>query len=251
MADPLVRSEMNRRMRERNAFWVPALYLTTMLLLAGAVYDVENQPWRNGNALFQALSGLSFLLVSLAVPVFAAGSITIEREQRTLASLFMTRLTPTRIVRSKLAAAALYVLLMVSTSLPLLLLAHLLGGPSLPALVLHYLSLITTTVLLASLGVLISASFKRSVYAIAFTYGVLVLLLMITVFVYSFLQRLQCQLDIHLLKYTAFVSPLYFLEPSSHFLWLANICFYGALAWLLQWVAVLQLQREGNLTAER
>ncbi len=250
MVDPLLKSEMRRRMRERNAFWVPALYLATMLLVFGSNYDMGRflQPWQLGENLFSALAYANLLLVALAAPVFSAGAITIEREQRTLASLRMTRLSAWHIVRGKATAAVLYVLLMASTSLPLLIFTTLLGGVSAGTLALHYLSLAVVTVLLASFGILISASFSRSMYAIAMTYGVVALAVTAAMLVHGFAFRLQYQLEMPILKYAAFTSPVYYLADATRSHGLGFIVLYGLASWLLLWRATVRLDREDQGT---
>src|SRR5262249_9200532 len=129
---PLLRRELNLRMREWNAFWIPFVYVGTLCLVAGSAYLTggETEPWRLRRGLFALLSGMSVFLPALAVPVFAAGSITVEREQHALAPLLLTRLSPRAIVFGKLAAAQAYGLLLMSTSLPFLALASALGGAS-------------------------------------------------------------------------------------------------------------------------
>ncbi len=246
MADPLVKSEMRRRMRERNAFWVPVLYLATLLLVFGSGYGLAQvmQPWQLGESLFSTLSYASLLLVALAAPVFSAGAITIEREQRTFASLRMTRLTSWQIVRGKLTAAVLYVLLMASTSLPLLFFTMLLGGASAGMLALHYLSVAAVTVLLASLGILISASFSRSMYAIALTYGLLTLAFTAAMLVHGFALGLQYQLEMPILGYLAFMSPVYYLTDATRSQTPGFLGLYGLASWLLLWRAAVRLDRE-------
>jgi ABC-2 type transport system permease protein len=245
MPDPILRKEMNLRMRERNAFWVPLLYLLTLGFVFGRAYlsSGGQQPWELGTELFNQLSWMNILLVVLMVPIFATGSVTIEREQRTLASLLLSGLTSGEIVRGKLLGAISYVLLVTSASLPLLLLAFLFGGVSLGGLVLHYFSLFLVTVLVGALGVLISTHFKRSSYAIAIHYGLLAFVLTVVPFLAAWIRTIEWNLRIHLLRPVAFASPLFFINENTRGQWPWALVFYGLLTWLAYRSAVNRLER--------
>ena len=239
--NPVFMREFNKRMRERNAFLVPTLYVLTLILVFGSSYlDMsggDTQPWQLGQAMFESLSKLAVILVGLLVPVFSAGSITIEKEQKTLTSLLMSMLAPVSIVVGKLAASVGYVLLVVSTSIPIILLAFLFGGVSLTSFLLHYLSLATVAVFLGSLGLLISASFKRSMYAIAFNYGLLALSATLALFAMSYLRGIEYSLKVPILPYVAFLNPLFFLEAGTRHHWLMFVLFYLCFATLLSYKA--------------
>lgn len=249
--NPVFAKEFNRRMRERNAFLVPTLYILTMMLVFGASYLLtgeEVQPWALGREIFSDLSVLTILLVALMVPVFSAGAITLEKEQKTLSSLIMTLLSPSSIVAGKLYASAGYVLLVASTSVPVILLAFLFGGIPFSAFILHYLSVAVTAILLASLGLFISVRFHRSMYAIALNAGLLILILTVALFVAAFLSQVQDALKIPILHYLAFLNPLFFLEANSRNQWPFFVLSYLSLSVLLSREASVRLRSQAPTT---
>src|SRR5207244_1177935 len=70
------------------------------------------------------------IMVALITPAITAGTVTIEREQRSYELLAATPLRPSDIVRGKLTAAVSFVVLLLTASLPLVSLAFLVGGVS-------------------------------------------------------------------------------------------------------------------------
>lgn len=248
--NPLLKRELNLRMREWNAFWIPFLYVGTLCLLFGTEYAgsraMGSAPWRLGQQLFRMLSVTSVGLLGLAVPVFAAGSLTVEREQRTLAPLLLTCLSPREIVSGKLAAAAAYGVLLISTSLPVVALTAAFGGVSPPVVALHYLSLSALALALAAFGVFVSAWFKRSVYAIALSYGALALLLGAALFTAAVLSQIEQTLGVPLLRRIAFMTPLFFLDERTRWQWPLSLAWFLCLALLLREGAVARLEREGR-----
>src|SRR5215469_17943874 len=96
ITNPMINKELRQRLRERRAWLLPTLYL---LILSGtalfAYYlttDAQMQGGRRevqgadiGLAIFLTLVFTQIIALLLMAPVFSAGSITIEKEQRTLA----------------------------------------------------------------------------------------------------------------------------------------------------------------------
>ncbi len=127
----------------------------------------------------------------LVGPVFSSGSITQERERKTLGLLLTTLLTPGRIVFAKLLAA-----LRVSTVLTFLLTEQLLLAYALiPELrdrlwtLFVYLAIIAATCLISStVGLMCSALTRRTSVSIVVTYLLLLLLFVAPVGVSNFLQ---------------------------------------------------------------
>jgi ABC-type Na+ efflux pump permease subunit len=235
-------------MREWNAFWLPFLYVGTLSFVFGALYAgqraMEVPPWQAGRQLFATISFASLALLGLAVPALSAGSITVEREQRTLSSLLLTCLAARSIVTGKLLATAAYALLLLATSLPVVVTAAAIGGVSPAVVLLHYLSLGATATMLAAFGVFVSAWFQRSAYAIALCYGALALLLGLTLFVVATLAQVELALEMPLLRHAAFVGPLYFLEERTRWQWPLALFWSIGVAAVLRESAVARLERE-------
>jgi ABC-type transport system involved in multi-copper enzyme maturation permease subunit len=237
-------------MREWNAFWMPFLYVATLSLAFGAAYSaaiaLDVAPWKIGQNGFVLVSISSLTLLGLAVPVFAAGSITGEREQRTLGPLLLTRLAPRDIVTGKVVAAVAYGLLLLSLTLPVVAACFALGGVAPAALVIHYLSLGGAAVALGAFGVFVSAWFKRSVYSIAVCYGALAVILGVALFVAALLAGIEHAMQIPILRRMAFLSPLFFLNENTRGQWPLSLAWLITVALLLREAAVARLAREDS-----
>ena len=174
MLSPLVERELRLRMRERKAFWLPALYLglSTFVFVQGyAQQEWRRLPAELGVELFAMLGVTYFLAVLLVCPALAAACVTSEKEQRTLVPLVLTALRPHEIIFGKILASSAYVLILVSLAVPFHVLAFALGGVAWEQLGRFYVSLILFCVGLAALGVRLSVFFRRSAYATATYYA--------------------------------------------------------------------------------
>ena len=69
-----------------------------------------------------------FFLVALMAPTFAAGSITGEKERKTYEMLLASPLRPGTILVGKLLSSLSYLVILIVSSLPLMILCYLLGG---------------------------------------------------------------------------------------------------------------------------
>ena len=91
--NPMIRKELRQRMRERRGWLLPSLYLLVLGAVVTFAYFVATTDRGQSNvqgatvgvALFLTLAYSQLALLLLLVPIFSAGSITIEKEQRTLA----------------------------------------------------------------------------------------------------------------------------------------------------------------------
>ena len=86
---------------------------------------------------------LLFILVVLSVPAVAGGSISLEREKKTLDVLLTTNLNPWRIITGKLEASLGVVLILTVSALPVLSLVVVFGGIGLGGLLLMAGALLT------------------------------------------------------------------------------------------------------------
>jgi len=128
---------MRQRMRERRGWLLPSLYLLILgAIVAFTYFAATASNWSQPNiqgsavgvALFLVLSYSQLALLLLMAPIFSAGSITIEKEQRTLAGLLTSLLTTTQIWWGKFVSSILFVLLLLITGLPVLSMAFAFGG---------------------------------------------------------------------------------------------------------------------------
>ena len=121
---------------------------------------------------------------AVLAPIFSAGSITIEKEQRTLASLLTSLLTSGQIWWGKFVASLLFVFLLLVTSLPVLSMAFAFGGIG-PWEI--FSATLTTVIILAcmsAIGLYCSSAFQRSVHATAVSYATVIAISVVTAIVF-------------------------------------------------------------------
>ncbi len=190
--NPMIRKELRQRMRDRRGWLLPSLYLLVLGAVITFAYFVTTEE-RNGAeiqgstvgvALFLTLAYSQLALLLLLAPIFSAGSITIEREQRTLAGLRTSLLTPAQIWWGKFVSSLLFVLLLLVTSLPLLSMAFAFGGIGSWEI---FSASLTTVIILAcicAMGLYFSSAFQRSVHATALSYATVIAIAVVTAIVF-------------------------------------------------------------------
>jgi ABC-2 type transport system permease protein len=231
--NPMIRKELRQRMRERRGWLVPSLYLLVLGAVVTFAYFITTmerggsgiQGSTVGVVLFLTLAYSQLALLLLLVPIFSAGSITIEKEQRTLASLLTSLLTSAQIWWGKFVSSLLFVLLLLITSLPVLSMAFAFGGIG-PWEI--FSATLTTVIILAcmsAIGLYCSSAFQRSVHATALSYATVIAISVVTAIV--FFVRLQIYQSAHHLpseggwyeiplniRAPMYVNPFFFLTAS-------------------------------------
>lgn len=189
VTNPMIVKELRQRLRERRSWLVPILYL---LVLAGAaayayflVIDVtagrtEIQGADIGNAIFLTVVFSQLGVLLIMAPVFSAGSLTIEKEQRTLAGLLTSLLSIPQIWWGKFIAAILYLLLLLLSALPVLALALAFGGVDPRDLFLSVGATILVLASISTIGLWCSSVFRRSVHSTASCYAIVLVMTIVT-----------------------------------------------------------------------
>ena len=269
--NPMIRKELRQRMRERRGWLLPSLYLIVLgSVIAFAYFVVTQEGGASGTqgssvgvALFLTLSYAQLAVLLLLVPIFSAGSITIEKEQRTLSGLLTSLLTSQQILWGKFASSFLFVLLLLITSLPVLSMAFAFGGIG-PWEI--FSATLTTVIILASMGAVglyCSSAFRRSVHATAVTYATVITFSVVTAI--AFFVRLQIYISGHRdtsfggwykipldIRAPMYVNPFFFLTASFappkqlYPAWVTCACgfvFIGAVAVVL---TLRNLRRRGD-----
>jgi ABC-type transport system involved in multi-copper enzyme maturation permease subunit len=273
ITNPMIIKELRQRLRERRAWLLPTLYL---LVLSGTVSfayylgtDVEMQSQREvqgadiGLAIFLTVVFTQIVVLLLMAPVFSAGSITIEKEQRTLAGLLTSLLTAPQIWWGKFVAAMLYLLLLLSSALPLLALSFAFGGVEPAQLVRATASTVLVLASICALGLWCSATFRRSIHSTAACYGIVLVLSVVTAVVFGILMSRWSSHNMGILgrgegppayvQAPLFLNPLYplfsmmddpdfrqFIYPTSSWM------LFAALGCLAAAFAMRRLQRSGD-----
>ncbi len=191
--NPMIRKELRQRMRERRGWLLPSLYLLALGAVVTFAYFVatmdENgrsntQGATVGVALFLTLAYSQLALLLLMAPIFSAGAITIEKEQRTLAGLLTSLLTSGQIWWGKFVSSLLFVLLLLVTSLPVLSIAFAFGGIGPWEVFSATLTTIIVLACMSAIGLYCSSVFRRSIHATAVSYATVVAISVVTAVIF-------------------------------------------------------------------
>jgi ABC-2 type transport system permease protein len=273
--NPMIRKEMRQRMRERRGWLLPSLYLLVLGAVVTFAYFVTTQDRGAsgtqgstvGVVLFLTLSYAQLTLLLLLAPIFSAGSITIEKEQRTLAGLLTSLLTSGQIWWGKFVASLLFVLLLLVTSLPVLSMAFAFGGIG-PWEI--FSATLTTVIILAcmsAIGLYCSSAFQRSIHATAVSYATVIAISVVTAIVffvrftlYESAHRFQTAATgsgwykIPLgIRFPMYLNPFFFLTASFapprdlYPAWVTCACVFIALGALAVALTLRNLRRRGDL----
>jgi len=270
--NPMIRKELRQRLRERRAWLLPSLYL---LVLSGTVafayyLATENRPagWRGGvqgadigQAIFMTCILTQIIVLLLMAPVFSAGALTIEKEQRTLAGLLTSLLTPPQIWWGKFVAALLFLLLLLFSALPLLAMSFAFGGVEPLDVVKMVGSTILVLAAICAVGLYCSAVFRRSVHSTATAYSIVLVLSALTAVIFGILlSRAESRaplirgegLPVHIEAWL-WLNPLFPLlsllgEPAERYFRspLSSLLLYTALGCLAAAFAMRRIQRSGE-----
>lgn len=112
--------------------------------------------------LYLFVATLEFVMVIFIMPALTAGSISGERERRTLELMLTTQLTPAQIVRGKLMSSCSTMALLIISSFPVLAMVFIYGGVTVGDMALLLLCYMISVLFVGSLGICCSAIFKRS-----------------------------------------------------------------------------------------
>jgi len=272
ITNPMILKELRQRLRERRAWLLPTLYL---LVLAGTVSfayfasaDVEKRGAQQevqgadiGTAIFLTVVFTQIGVLLLMAPVFSAGALTIEKEQRTLGGLLTSLLTVPQIWWGKFVVALLFLLLLLSSALPLLAVSFAFGGVEPWELAKATGSTVLVLASICAVGLWCSAIFRRSVHATAACYGIVLTLSIVTGVAFAILYgHWSTQRGVNFgdgppayVQAPLFLNPIYplismlsgsemrvYVSPVSSWL------MFGALGCLAAAFAMRRLQRSGE-----
>jgi len=263
--NPMIRKELQQRMRERKAWLLPSLCL---MILAGVValtynvtidpgYDRSVQGAELGIVIFVTLAISQMVLLLLLGPVFSAGAITIEKEQRTLPALLTSLLHPAEIWWGKFTASVLFMILLLIIGLPVLALSFALGGIGAQELLMVGLTSVIIVATVSCIGLFASSYFRRSVHATAVTYASVIALTVLTFVGFSITMMVGrydgewSQLPVRARAWLYF-NPLFFLGTSvvpTKYLypeWVRPLCAFLGVAALSTALAIRNLGRSGD-----
>jgi ABC-type transport system involved in multi-copper enzyme maturation permease subunit len=176
--NPVLARELLVNLRSPKAFVLQLIYVA---FLAALVYfrwpTGEDGARQVSSGVAQRMFELFFLgqffLVSLVAPTFAAGSITGEKERKTYEMLLASPLKPSTILLGKLLSSLSYLVILILSSLPLMILCFLLGGIMLSEIARAYLVLILAAGTFGLLSIACSSYFRRTSSALVVSYLVI------------------------------------------------------------------------------
>jgi ABC-type transport system involved in multi-copper enzyme maturation permease subunit len=192
--NPVVTKELRGRMRGAKTYWLLFGYVLLLSLILFFSYlgwwaqhstDMENggssAGFTVGRTFFKILFYSQAVMMALITPALTAGAISVEREQRTFELLRGSILRPGAIVWGKLASSVSFVVLLLTSSLPLLSLCFLLGGVSPGEVFFAYLLLIGDAFLFGAIGLCWSAYAANTATATVLSYLTLIVFFVATV----------------------------------------------------------------------
>jgi ABC-type transport system involved in multi-copper enzyme maturation permease subunit len=195
----LLRRELKGQVRSRRAPVTLTAYLALMvvvlmgsLLISGATSS-SGASGSSGQTLFIALAMTQTALILLLGPVFAAGALSGERERQTYDTLVSTRMTSSGIVLGKVAAAVVFMVLLATSSLPLMALAYVYGGVGPGTLFAVYAWDVLLMVWVTALATACSSLVRRTIWAAVITYVLVFLAVFMTGFLEAVLQAVRSQ----------------------------------------------------------
>src|SRR5947209_8467453 len=147
--NPVLTKELRVRMRGARAYWILTGYLAFLSFMLFFQYSSwwSTAQARGGGFSLSSKIGQQFFtmifftqlfLVAFITPAITSGAITIEKEQRTMEMLELTRLSRGSIVAGKLLSAISFVALLLVSSLPITSICFFLGGVSPEQVLLRY-----------------------------------------------------------------------------------------------------------------
>ena len=128
-------------------------------------------------AMYRIVAAVEFALLLCVMPAISSGSISGEKEHRTLDLLLTTQMSPRQIVWGKLLSSLGDMFLILISSFPVIALVFVYGGVTPQDVITVILCFVTTALLITGIGLYCSAMFQRTVLSTAVSYASVVLLI--------------------------------------------------------------------------
>lgn len=176
MLNPIFESSARRRMRTIKTpiiltlYWVSMLIFSLSMLTDFMGQGLQVYMFRRSTEWIIWATALQFFLIVLVAPALSACSIAGERERQTFDLLLITGIGVPRIILGKLMEHFAFLLLLIVGSFPIMMLANVTGGMPVSDIFMIMLFLAIIAFAALSVGMVVSALFKRSLSAIVVTY---------------------------------------------------------------------------------
>ena len=194
LENPVLQRELLVNLRMKRAFVLLFVYVA---LLGAVVFfawprdqrlDLTQSPEEARQLVNWFFLG-QYVLMSLMVPSFAAGSITGEKERQTYEMLLASPMRPQAIVTGKLAAALCHLAVLVIASLPIVMLCLPLGGVSPYEVMATYLAMAMSVITFGMICLTASSYFTRTLAALVVSYLIILPMVILGVLVYRLFQE--------------------------------------------------------------
>ncbi|MEX0885685.1 MAG: ABC transporter permease [Phycisphaeraceae bacterium] len=190
MNNPIIQRELIGMLRTRRALVLQLLLVAALGLLIVMRWPSEAHVDFTFEQSLQVLRvfgyGVMVGLILLA-PVFPATSIVAEKQQGTLALLLNSPMSAPSIFLGKLAGSMGYVLLLIALTLPAAAACFAMGGVGIDQVARMYLVLVMLALMYTTLGLLVSSYASSTDSALRLTYGLILLMAVVTLGPHQFL----------------------------------------------------------------
>lgn len=176
MINPIFESGARRRMRTVRTPVILTAYMAALLVFSLCMLtDFMGQGIRVATMRLSTewtiwATAFQFFLIALVAPALGAGCIAGERERQTFDLLLVTGVGTRKIVLGKLMENYLFLLLLIFSGLPVLMLANMTGGYRVVDLLVILLYLAVIALAALAVGMVMSVLFRRSLTAIIAAY---------------------------------------------------------------------------------
>jgi len=184
--NPVLQRELISNLRAPRAFLLMLVYQIALAAVVLIAYPRDTRiDLSRESASAQRLVDFFFVgqfaIASLMAPSFTAGAISGEKERKTYEMLLASPLRPWVIVSGKLIAALAHLVVLVSGSLPIIMLCLPLGGVSIYELLAAYVGLLSAIFLFGSISMYCSSYFKRTSASLVVSYVLILPILIVGV----------------------------------------------------------------------
>ncbi|MBI3272524.1 MAG: ABC transporter permease subunit [Planctomycetes bacterium] len=180
----VLRRELLTSLRARKSFVAQLVFILVLCSIAFLAWPHADEriaaQFRLSRRLFDVFALGQLALISVLAPVFSAGSMTMEKENRCIDLLLTTPMSPLTILLGKFLSSIVYLLCIIFSSLPVLSLCFVLGGVGGAEVWGLYAGLIVLAVTFGMVGLTTSTYFSRTHASLSVAY--LVVLPVATVF---------------------------------------------------------------------
>ncbi|MBN1486100.1 MAG: hypothetical protein JW981_00575 [Anaerolineae bacterium] len=183
--NPILIRHLHSSVKKNTFFWLISLYLLGIgllliffysIIVGNSIFSLDgmlslNDLFTAGRVLYWFSAAVLLITAWLLAPISALGSISSERERRTLDILRTTTLPVHSLVMGKMGNALITGALYILAPLPMLLAGYWLGGVTIIELVITFLVILTALLVNIAKAIFLSSRLKRTLTSVLVYYG--------------------------------------------------------------------------------